>query len=174
MPSNSPQEPASAPSGARGSAADPLGRQLMTYRDYLAWLLCGLAWHAAVTLLVRGDLGEFLPGVAAGMLAGCVAGALTVWSRRRRAGREHWGDLCTTYLAAVLVYSTSLAFTEMFVNGWMRAARLGPFDLDLLVLYLLYGMLYAAVWAVVLVPLSYLTRRVVWRVHVRDMLPNKA
>jgi hypothetical protein len=62
----------------------------------------------------------------------------------------------------------------MFVNGWMRAARLGPFDLDLLVLYLLYGMLYAAVWAVVLVPLSYLTRRVVWRVHVRDMLPNKA
>jgi hypothetical protein len=62
----------------------------------------------------------------------------------------------------------------MVVDGWIRAARRGPFDLDLLVGYLLYGLLYAAVWAVVLVPLSYYTRRVVWHVHVRGMLPNKA
>jgi hypothetical protein len=146
----------------------------MTYRDYLAWLLCGFAWHAIVTILGRGDLGEFGPGVVAGVLAGFVAGALTVWSRRRRSGREHWGDLCATNLAAVLVYSAALACTEMAVDGWMREARRSTFDLNLLAGYLLYGLLYATIWSVVLVPLSYYTRRVVWRVHVRGMLPNKA
>ncbi|MFO1076401.1 MAG: hypothetical protein U1E73_01595 [Planctomycetota bacterium] len=74
----------------------------------------------------------------------------------------------------MFVYSTGLAFTEMVVDGWICGARRGPFDLDLLVGYVLYGLLYAALWAVVLVPLSYYTRRLVWQVHVRGMLPNKA
>ena len=145
----------------------------MTFRDYSAWLLCGVAWHAVVTLLVRRDLGHFVPGVVAGMVAGCAAGALTVRSRRRRAGREHWGDLGATYLAAVLVYASGLAFTEMIVDGWIRGARSGLVDLDLLVGYLLYALLYASIWAVVLVPLSYYTRRLVWHVHVRGTMPDR-
>jgi hypothetical protein len=71
------------------------------------------------------------------------------------------------------VYATGLAFTEMIVDGWIRGRRRGPVDFDLLAGYLFYGLLYAAIWSVVLVPLSYFTRRVVWRVHVRGMLPNK-
>ena len=142
----------------------------MSARDYATWATCGIAWHAVVTLLVRWSFDQFVPGLFAGLLAGLVAGAMTVRSRVRRDGREHWGDLLLTYLVAVVVYATGLFATEVVVDVWIGGASHDL--LDLFAGYLVYGLLYALLWGALLVPLSFITRRIVWRVHGHGMLPN--
>jgi hypothetical protein len=75
-----------------------VGPTCMLIRDYVTSALCGVAWHGVVTLAVwwertsLADLGQILvtPSSLAGALAGVVAGALTVRSRRRHSGRELW------------------------------------------------------------------------------------
>ncbi|MCK5941039.1 MAG: hypothetical protein KAI24_03640 [Planctomycetes bacterium] len=143
----------------------------MSARNYVIWAICGIAWHAIVTVLVHWRLDPFVPGVVAGLVAGLVAGAMTIRSRVRREGREHWGDLLLTYLVAVVVYATGLFATEVVVDVWFGGAS---HDLgDLFATYLLYALLYALLWSAVLVPLSFITRRIVWWVGGRGMLPDQ-
>ena len=138
----------------------------MLIRDYVTSALCGVAWHGVVTLAVwwhrtgLTDLGQvFLhPGSLAGALAGVAAGALTIRSRRRHAGRERWLDLCLAYPAAVALYAVGCATLEFFITGANSI-------FELLLVWLFYSFYVALIYAVFLLPLSFLTRRFVWAIH---------
>jgi len=135
----------------------------MLTRDYLASAPCGVCWHGVVSLVVctrLTNLGQLLlhPGSLAGALAGVIAGALTIRSRRRRSGREQWLVLCLAYLAAVALYAVVCATLESFTSGANSI-------FELLLLWLCYSFYVALVYAVFLMPLSFLTRRLVWAIH---------
>ncbi|MCR9247753.1 MAG: hypothetical protein NXI31_22220 [bacterium] len=126
----------------------------MTFRDYLLSAACGVGWQVIVNLLLYECLSSLDFYLLAGAAAGVFAGALTIRSRKRRDGRESWLNLAFTYFAAVAVYA--------FVGNCLDWP---PQFFGSLAFSLFYGMVYAVVWAVVLVPLSYVTRRLVWWAH---------
>lgn len=132
-------------------------------------LLLGLAWNTLVVLLVGGRVRELLQpgGLVAGAIAGVVAGSFTVWSRRRIHGGESVQAGIAGYYLAMLAYWATFVVVERVLlcarhGGWT------DFDLrDHLMLgvtFLVYG---TAVYGIVLIPLSFLTRHWVWSVYRR-------
>jgi hypothetical protein len=132
-------------------------------------VVLGLLWNSLAVHLLGGRLVDafstaFAP---AGAIAGLVAGMFTIWSRRKMDGGENVFYGVATYYVGIVVYWLSFVVIERAAmclrhGGWT------DFDLqDHLVLIwtlLMYGTLGAGV---VLIPLTFLSRHLVWRVYQR-------
>ena len=129
----------------------------------------GIVWNVVVVCLMGGRLLDaFAPGwLLAGALAGVAAGMFTIWSRRRRDGRESFLYGIANYYLGIFVYWVSFVVIERAImcvqhGGWT------DFDLhdhlNLIMVFLLYG----TVWfGVILIPFCFLSRYVLWTVYTR-------
>lgn len=133
----------------------------MNWRAALVSVLCGTVWHALVMLLLTEGTAE-IPSLLliAGGLAGLVAGGYAVWSLRRNGGRERVLHVVVNYYIGVWAYAVFGAVLQTLVGdglseGWGRAfARSCSF--------VCYATLIATVAGVLLIPLCWLTRFIVW------------
>lgn len=138
----------------------------MTKRIALLSVACGIAWHMMLIQLMGGSFldafsGRLLPSVAAGL----AAGYFTIWSRERRAGREAVLDVIVTYYLAVAVYILlSASFTAIFE---IDHAHVGE-RLVFVFFALGYSAFVATVLGVVLIPLCFATRHLLWRLRGAD------
>ncbi len=131
--------------------------------------LLGVAWNVVAVKLMQGRLADAFgfSWMAAGVIAGVSAGRLTVWSRARCGGREHLGWGVATYYAGIVAYWAAFVVIERVAlvarhGGWTDfdlADHVGMIAPLLLLGTLGYG--------IVLVPLAFASRALVWRVHER-------
>jgi hypothetical protein len=132
-------------------------------------ILLGLAWNVLAVSLLGGGLADSLrPGwLLAGAIAGIVTGRFTVWSRQRRDGDESFLAGIATYYLGIAVYWASFVVIERARLCW-RAGGWTDFDLDdhlgLIAVFLLYGTLW---YGIVLIPLCFLSARLLWALHRR-------
>ena len=161
-------QPASA---AAALAADGQRRWAgMTTSVALLSMALGVVWHTIVALLMGGLAGPVLSWfMLAGLPAGLAAGSFTVWSRKRRQGRESIVLGLATYYLAVTVYS--VASSAIGITVYLRGAELSAIP-TVLIGRLFYAFFYGTILGVVLIPFCFLTRHLLWQFHVR-MLPNK-
>lgn len=133
-------------------------------------LAAGAAWNVLVVLLMGGRMAEALrPGfLLAGLAAGLAGTWFTIRSRSAREGRESLRDVLATYALGIVVYwAVFVVFERIRLcidNGGWTEFNLG--DHGKLLIWLFYG---AALYGIALIPLTWLTRRVVWTAHVRSL-----
>jgi hypothetical protein len=129
----------------------------------------GLVWNVIAICLMGGRVSEaFSAGwLLAGALAGVVAGRFTIWSRRRRDGRESVFYGIANYYLGIFVYWASFVVIQRVImciqhGGWT------DFDLhdhlSLIVVFLVYGTLW---FGILLIPLCFLSRYVLWQIYNR-------
>jgi hypothetical protein len=130
----------------------------------------GVLWNVIAVRLMGGRFLEALSAglMLAGAIAGVAAGLFTIWSRRRRDGEESLFYGIAGYYLGIVVYWISFVVIERVImcvehGGWT------DFDLHdhlaLIVIFLVYG----TVWfGVILIPLSFLTRFVLWKIYSRS------
>ena len=139
------------------------------FRTIFLSMVLGVAWHCIV-LGIMGQLTWFAVclGLPIALLTGAVAGVFTVWSRRRRRGKESVLAVVATYYLALLVYAIGMTLTESIRYAYhgesgptysFTWSKVG----DEITLFAAYGTMFA----VLLLPLCYLTRLLVWRAHCR-------
>jgi len=142
----------------------------------LASVALGLVWNVAAVSLMGGQAADaFAPGwLIAGALAGVAVGVFTVWSRRRRDGSERLVDGIAAYYLGMFVYWAGFVVVQRAIlcvqhGGWT------DFDLrDHLSLILIF-VTYGTVWfGVVLIPLCFLSRYVVWKIYTGRRAPGQA
>ena len=131
----------------------------------------GIIWNLLAIWLLGGRVVDALtPGwLLAGALAGVAAGVFTMWSRRQRDGEESVLYGIATYYLGIFVYWASFVVIQRAImcvrhGGWT------DFDLHdhakLILMFLLYG----TVWfGVILIPLCYVSRYVLWQVYIRTV-----
>ena len=133
----------------------------MNWRAAMLSVLCGIAWHVLVMLLLtEGEAVLLSPLLPAGGLAGLVAGGYTVWSRRRNGGRERVLHVVANYYIGVWAYAVFGAVLHTLVGdglseGWSRAFAGAC-------IFVYYATMIATVAGVLLIPLCWLTRLIVW------------
>jgi hypothetical protein len=139
----------------------------------------GLAWSLLIVTLMGGSASDWARAysfIIGGIIAGLVAGFHTIRSREKRFGKEGFvvGLLC--YYLAMLVFwasSTVLERVGMCIahQGWTDF-ELGE-DLNMIGLYFIYGTI---PWGLLLIPICFLNRWVVWNIFINTMKnePNKA
>jgi hypothetical protein len=106
--------------------------------------------------------------VGASILAGLAAGILTIWTRSRAEGAETAFGILATYFGGAAVMCVSpyllLAIEAFFTDGRFYFMDLRSITGEA-VGVLILGLLLALPFGVVLVPLCYLSRRVVWKLY---------
>ncbi|HUS36180.1 MAG TPA: hypothetical protein VM680_12585 [Verrucomicrobiae bacterium] len=130
----------------------------------------GVAWNVAVVKLMGGRLVEaFAAGwLLAGAIAGVTAGLFTIWSRRKRDGKESFLYGIATYYFAVVVYWISFVLIQRVI---MCARHGGWTDFDLRDHLALIGILlfYGTFgFGLVLIPFCFLSRYLVWKIYIRS------
>jgi hypothetical protein len=128
----------------------------------------GLGWSVIAVRLMGGRWVDTLTlsWLIAGAVAGLVAGRFTVWSRSRRDGREHVLDVFATFYLAIVVYSTTYSVGERV----LMLARLGrwmPFESDDGRMILAMVWMGTILYGIVLIPLTWASRSLVWKVYER-------
>ena len=130
----------------------------------------GIVWNVVAVCLMGGSLLDALAPawLLAGALAGVAAGVFTIWSRRRRDGRESFLYGIANYYLGIFVYWVSFVVIQRAImcvqhGGWT------DFDLHdhlkLILMFLLYG----TVWfGVILIPFCFLSRYVLWTIYTRN------
>ena len=130
----------------------------------------GIVWNVIAVRLMGGRMVDALAPawLLAGALAGAAGGAFTVWSRQRRDGRESLLYGIATYYLGIVVYWASYVVIQRIIlcvqhGGWT------DFDLrdhlSLIVTFLMYG----TVWfGLILIPLCFLSRHVIWKIYTRN------
>jgi len=134
----------------------------------------GVVWHTIVVLLMGQSLGDAASAaMIAGAIAGLCAGFLTVRSRQHRHGRESVLDGVVTYYLAVVAYAVSLVVIGLLADLGSTGKTLGVVD-ALAASWALswYAIIFATLLGIVLIPLCFLTRHLLWRLSGR-MRPNK-
>jgi hypothetical protein len=127
----------------------------------------GMIWNIGAGFLMdRNLLDAFRPSwLIAGLVAGIVAGLFTVWSRLRRRGRESFWLVTCNYYLGIFVYWLVFLVTER-VRMCVESGGWTDFDLHdhvkLLAVFALFGTLPHGLF---LLPLSFVSRQVVWRVY---------
>lgn len=130
----------------------------------------GIVWNVVAVCLMGGSVLDALSAswLLAGAFAGVAAGVFTIWSRRRRKGRESVPYGIATYYLGMLVYWASFVVIARAImcveaGGWTdfdlhdHLALIGPF------------LIYGTVWfGVILIPLCFVSRLVLWKVYVRN------
>lgn len=130
-------------------------------------VVLGLLWSLLVVRLMGGSLRESLSPewLLAGAFAGLGAGGFTGWSRTRRDGREHALDVIATYYLAMLAYWLVFAATAR-LGMVIRHGGWTSFDAgDHLRLLATFATLGTFPYGLVLVPLTWASRALVWRVE---------
>jgi hypothetical protein len=134
-------------------------------------VVLGLVWNLIAVVLLGGRSADALrPGwLAAGVVAGLVAGLHTIWSRARRAGGESLGDVLANYGLGIVAYWLAFLVVErvrlcLDHGGW---TDFGLGDHLRLLPWLVYG---SVLYGVVLIPLAVLSRILVWKAFARAAL----
>jgi carbon starvation protein CstA len=148
----------------------------MTARVVTLSALFGVVWHTIVVLLLGRDIKAAVSAaMIAGAIAGVCAGFLTVRSRERHHGRESVLDAVLAYYLAVVVYAVSLVWIGWLTGAGSQGEEIGvlsAFGLSWVMPW--YAVIFATLPAgIVLLPLSFLTRFLLWRLSGR-MRSNKA
>jgi hypothetical protein len=136
----------------------------------LASVVLGIVWNAVAVSLMGGRVADaFAPAwLLAGALAGVAVGVFTVWSRRRRDGRESVVGGIAAYYLGMFVYWAAFVVIQRAImcvqhGGWTDFDL--PDHLGLMLIFLMYG----TVWfGVVLIPLCFLSRYLVWTIYTRS------
>jgi hypothetical protein len=136
----------------------------------LASIVLGIVWNAVAVSLMGGRAADaFAPGwLLAGALAGVAVGEFTVRSRRRRDGRESVVDGIAAYYLGMFVYWAGFVVIQRAImcvqhGGWTDFDL--PDHLRLILIFATYG----TVWfGVVLIPLCFLSRYLVWTIYTRS------
>jgi hypothetical protein len=130
----------------------------------------GIAWNVAAMCLLGGRVVDaFAPGLlVGGAIAGMVAGAFTIWSRRRAGGHERVRDVIAHYFITAVAYWIGFVVTERIImcvqhGGWT------DFDLHDHLSFVLMLVVYHGIQSsLVLVPFSALSRFVIWKTYTRS------
>jgi hypothetical protein len=131
----------------------------------------GLAWSLLSVILMGGSAGDWVrvSFIAAGIAAGIIAGLQTISSRERRSGKEGlWPGLACYYLAVIAFWASWILVERISMcieyRGWT------DFDLsdhiNMLMLYLIYGTI--PPWSLLLIPLCFANRWLVWKTYHRN------
>jgi hypothetical protein len=132
----------------------------------------GTIWNVVAVCLLGGRfIDAFSPSwLLAGAMAGIAAGLFTIWSRHRRDGKENFFFGVATYYLGIFVYWISFVVIERVImcvqdGGWTN------FDLHdhlkLIFVFLIVG----TVWfGVILIPLCFLSRHVLWKIYTRTVV----
>lgn len=138
------------------------------FRTVLLSMTFGVQWHCIV-LALMGQLEWVVVciGLPIALLTGALAGLFTVWSRRRREGTESiLAVVATYYLAVVYAIGTTITGAILYAyegrSGLTHSLTWSKIG-DELTLFAAYG----TMSAVLLLPLCYITRLLVWRAHGR-------
>lgn len=130
----------------------------------------GIVWNVIAVCLMGGRLTHALRPVwlLAGALAGVAAGLFTIWSRRRSDGRESLLYGIATYYLGIFVYWLSFVVIQRVIlcvqsGGWTDFNLRD--HLRLILVFLGYG---TAWFGVILIPLSFLSRQVLWKMYSRN------
>ncbi len=132
--------------------------------------LVGVVWNVIVMMIMgwSATYGMMLPWLFAGTLAGLAAGRFTVWSRIRSDGAETVRYTLATYYLGMFVYWASFVIIQRTVmcfshGGWT------DFNLyDHLILIVWMAVLGTVVWGILLIPLTILTRHLIWKTYLRN------
>ena len=134
-----------------------------------ASVLLGLVWNGVAVCLLGGTLRDSLSlgWLLAGAIAGLAAGCFTVWSRKRSYGDESFLGGVATYYLGIVSYWASFVVIERVRLCW-SAGGWTDFELHdhlgLIAVLLLYGTVY---YGILLIPLCFLSRRVLWALYER-------
>ena len=128
----------------------------------------GLGWSALAVRLMGGRWVDALglSWLIAGVVSGLVAGRFTLWSRARRDGREHVLDVFATFYLAVLVYWAMYVVGERVIL-LVQHGRWMSFETDDARMLMAMVWLGTTLYGVVLLPLTWASRILVWRVYER-------
>ncbi|MBK7141459.1 MAG: hypothetical protein IPH75_05195 [bacterium] len=136
---------------------------------YTVAAIMGVVWSGIVLAIMgaRGVEWYSLSWYLAGGIAGMTAGKFTVWSRIRTDGEERfWPGLATFYVGMVTFWGSWVIVERSAIcirhGGWSDSNLQD--HLGLIIWFVVYGTL---VWGVLLIPLTFATRWVVWRVYLR-------
>lgn len=145
----------------------------MTTRVVVLSAVFGVVWHTIVVLLLGRNLqAAFSAAMIAGAITGVFAGFLAVRSRERRHGRESFLDAVVAYYLAVVVYTVLLAWIGLLTRVGSAGKEVGvlqAFGASLLMPC--YAVVFATLPSgIVLIPLSFLTRFLLWRLSGRARL----
>ena len=126
----------------------------------------GFAWHTVAILLLGGGLSGLAHRyLIAGGCAGIVAGAHTLWSRNRNDGRESVPHGIVTYYVGIFTYWIAIVVVER-IHLFIQMGRWSNFNLrdnlNLIWIFLAFGTL---PWGILLIPLNFATRAIVWRAY---------
>lgn len=130
-------------------------------------ILLGFIWNMIAVLLMGGRAVDSFRWslLVAGASAGLAAGLFTVWSRRRLQGEEGFFYGLANYYLAIFIYWLSQVVVERAWLCW-KAGRWTNYELhdhiNLLWVFLIHGTLW---FGVILIPLTFLTRHLVWRLY---------
>ena len=130
----------------------------------------GIVWNVVAVCLMGGRPADaFSPSwLLAGTFAGVAAGMFTIWSRRRHDGRESILYGIATYYLGIFVYWVSFVVIQRAIvcvqhGGWT------DFNLRNHLMLILLFITYGTVWfGIILVPLSFLSRHVLWKIYTRN------
>jgi hypothetical protein len=128
----------------------------------------GLVWNLLAVRLMGGRAVDALAPawLLAGGIAGLAAGLFTVRSRRRE-GRETLLHGLATYYLGIVVYWLSFVVVQRILLS-LRHGGWTDFDLRDHLMLILTLLSYGTVpYGLVLIPLCFATRYVVWRVYLR-------
>jgi hypothetical protein len=129
----------------------------------------GIVWNVVAVCLMGGRMVDaFAPGwMLAGAIAGIATGLFAIWSRRRTDGSETFLYGLANYYIGIFVYWAAFVLIQRAImcvqhGGWT------DFDLHdhlkLILVFLIYGTL---VWGIILIPLCFLSRFVLWAIYIR-------
>ena len=130
----------------------------------------GIGWDVIAVRLMGGKFVDaFSPAwLVSGALAGIAAGLFTIWSRRRREGRESFFYIVATYYLGIFVYWISIIVIERAIwcfqyGGWTDTGLRD--HLKMIQIFLVYG---TYPFGLMLIPLSLVSRNLLWKIYTRN------
>jgi hypothetical protein len=135
--------------------------------------LAGILLSGAGILMMSGSLPYAIrpSNLAAGIVSGWIAALWTVFSRTRRDGEEHWLDGFAGYYLSLIAWWMTWVVGER-VSLCIAAGGWTDFDLaDHLVLGVWVIALGTVPVGLLLIPASFIARRLFWAVHLRSRTP---
>jgi hypothetical protein len=135
----------------------------------------GIAWNVIAMWLMSGETSNAFTSrwFFSGVVAGLAAGWFTIWSRRRRQGKEGWLYVLATYYLGILVYWAAQVVIHQVSLIVQRGGWTGfnLFEhLNMITVFLVFG----STWfALILIPLSFFSRKLVWNIYCRETAQGK-
>lgn len=117
-------------------------------------IFIGLIWHTIAMKLSNSFEYLFNPiFIIGGIASAHFTSEFTIWSRKRANGKEKLIYLLPTYYLGITVYW----FFSLFLYS--------PFTIDTYKLLCVYFYISTIMYGIILIPLCYLTRKLVWQIY---------